>query len=165
LHSRAQLSTGNRRETSCQEIAVGILSRQIEPGGLNNFAAQLKEGARAARFMRPRFFCPPACRSQFPSPLFSLCSSRAFLGFSAEALAKAGGALFASRKLLRDGPQSKGLTGIRIYIYWYTDGRRAKARQVGWNVTTGFADPSSRCEDRHRACTLYRPGEQDRPFR
>jgi hypothetical protein len=59
LHSHAQLSTENLRETSCQENGLGILSPQIEPGGLKNFAAQLKEGARAARFMRPRFFLPP----------------------------------------------------------------------------------------------------------
>ena len=66
MHSRAQLSTGNRRETSCQEIGVGILSRQIEPGGLKNFAAQLKEGARTVRFMRPRFFCRAV--SSIPRP-------------------------------------------------------------------------------------------------
>jgi hypothetical protein len=29
---------------------------QIEPGSLKNFAAQLKEGAAAARQLRPRFF-------------------------------------------------------------------------------------------------------------
>jgi len=109
---------------------VGILSRQIEPGGLKNFAAQLKEGARAARFLRPRFFAVlrAALNSLllfFPcAPPAPSCASPVGDAFClpAEALAKAGGALFASRKLLRDGPQSKGLTGIRIYIYWYTDG-------------------------------------------
>jgi hypothetical protein len=33
-----------------------LLSRQIEPGSLKNFAAQLKEGARTARLLRPQFF-------------------------------------------------------------------------------------------------------------
>jgi hypothetical protein len=31
---------------------------QIEPGSLKNFAAQLKEGAAAARLLRPQSFSP-----------------------------------------------------------------------------------------------------------
>ena len=53
LHRHAQLSTGNLSETSCQGAIVGLLSLQIEPGSLKNFAAQLKEGAKAARPLRP----------------------------------------------------------------------------------------------------------------
>jgi hypothetical protein len=59
LHSHPQLSTANQPETSCQLAFQGLLSTQIEPGSLKNFAAQLKEGARAARFERPQFFSPP----------------------------------------------------------------------------------------------------------
>ena len=47
---------GKWGETSCQGERAGIEWRQIEPGSLKNFAAQLKEGARAERFMRPQFF-------------------------------------------------------------------------------------------------------------
>ena len=56
MHSRAQESTGKVRGTSCQGGIGSLLWRQIEPGSLKNFAAQLIEGARAERFMRPRFF-------------------------------------------------------------------------------------------------------------
>ena len=56
LHRSAQVSTGKARETSCQGANAGLLSSQIAPESVMNFAAQLKEGARAARLMRPRFF-------------------------------------------------------------------------------------------------------------
>jgi hypothetical protein len=57
LHKGTQVSTEKESETSCQENGAGIFSRQIEPGSIKNFAAQLKEGARTERLMRPRFFC------------------------------------------------------------------------------------------------------------
>jgi hypothetical protein len=63
LHTHSQLSTANRRESSCQVLAEALLSRQIEPGGLKNFAAQLNGGARTERLMRPQFFCPLFCFS------------------------------------------------------------------------------------------------------
>jgi hypothetical protein len=40
---------------------------QIEPGSLKNFAAQLKEGARTARFQRPQFFPRRPYQSEFPT--------------------------------------------------------------------------------------------------
>src|SRR5215469_1413565 len=58
LHKGTQVSTEKKSETSCQENGTGIFSRQIEPGKHKNFAAQLKEGARTERLMRPRFFLP-----------------------------------------------------------------------------------------------------------
>jgi hypothetical protein len=59
LHRLAQICTGKLGETSCQDLARRLQCLQIEPGSLKNFAAQLKEGARAARFERPQFFSPP----------------------------------------------------------------------------------------------------------
>jgi hypothetical protein len=58
LHSLPQKYTANLRETSCQLAPSSLQCPQIEPGSLKNFAAQLKEGARTARFQRPRFFPP-----------------------------------------------------------------------------------------------------------
>jgi hypothetical protein len=58
LHTHTQLSTASRRESSCQVLTEVLLSRQIEPGGLKNFAAQLNGGAGTARLMRPQFFLP-----------------------------------------------------------------------------------------------------------
>ena len=43
-------------DTYCQLPVLGIFCPQIEPKSLKNFAAQLKEGARIARFERPQFF-------------------------------------------------------------------------------------------------------------
>jgi hypothetical protein len=56
LHSRAQKSTTKQAESSCQAKAAGLLSRQIGSRSLKNFAAQLKEGATAARLLRLQFF-------------------------------------------------------------------------------------------------------------
>jgi len=56
LHRHTQLSTVEFSDSSCQENWVGLLSRQIEPGSFKNFAAQLNEGAAAARLLRPQFF-------------------------------------------------------------------------------------------------------------
>jgi hypothetical protein len=73
LHRRAQVSTGNRSETSCQVPFVGLLSRQIEPGSFKHFAAQLKEGVRTEKFMRPQFFAPtPAAAHPFRNPVPTL---------------------------------------------------------------------------------------------
>jgi hypothetical protein len=56
FHIRPQESTANLRRASCQLRARGLLSTQIEPGSSKNFAAQLNEGARIARFLCPQFF-------------------------------------------------------------------------------------------------------------
>src|SRR5579864_2857068 len=56
FHRHAQASTGKPTDSSCQEKAGGLSSRQIEPGSLKNLAAQLKEGAAVARPLRPQSF-------------------------------------------------------------------------------------------------------------
>jgi len=63
LHRNAQIFTEKQKQTSCQVFASRLLCGQIEPGSLKNFAAQLKEGAEAARRLRPRFFCGAVCES------------------------------------------------------------------------------------------------------
>ena len=73
LHRRAQLSTTKLSETTCKGEIEALSLRQIEPGSLKNFSAQLKEGAKASRPMRPRFFAPagpPHCHSERSSPIF-----------------------------------------------------------------------------------------------
>jgi hypothetical protein len=57
FHTHPHDSTDNLLETSCQVETTSLFWRQIEPGSLKNFAAQLNEGARIARFLRPQFFC------------------------------------------------------------------------------------------------------------
>ena len=56
LHSLPQKCTAKLHKTSCQPASPSLQCPQIEPGSLKNFAAQLKEGARTARFQRPQFF-------------------------------------------------------------------------------------------------------------
>lgn len=56
LHTRSQISAAKQSNTSCQAGTQTLLSPQIGPGSLKNFAAQLKEGAIAERLMRPQFF-------------------------------------------------------------------------------------------------------------
>ena len=53
MHSFPQLSF---QISLAKKIGQGLFSRQIEPGSLKNLTAQLKEGAAAARLLRPRFF-------------------------------------------------------------------------------------------------------------
>src|SRR6266849_10121776 len=74
MHSRPQLSTTKRSETTCKAEIEALSSRQIEPGSLKNFSAQLKEGAKASRLMRLRIFCPrwpTHCHSERNMPILS----------------------------------------------------------------------------------------------
>jgi len=54
VHSFPQL---NFQNSLAKKKRVVYRHTQIEPGSLKNLTAQLKEGAAAARPLRPQFFC------------------------------------------------------------------------------------------------------------
>ncbi|PYT80539.1 MAG: hypothetical protein DMG40_12340 [Acidobacteria bacterium] len=58
LHSRAQLCTDKIADSLAKKNLRVYPLRQIEPGSPKNLTAQLKEGAAAARPLRPRFVLP-----------------------------------------------------------------------------------------------------------
>jgi hypothetical protein len=103
-----------------------LFFRQIEPRGLKNFAAQLKEGARTARLLRPQFFSFSLSFSlslslwfllYFCCALFLLCTFRLLCTFmhrfpqkiAASPLAKIMGKLYSHSRLSREALKTSRL--------------------------------------------------------